>query len=203
MSLQNRVKQLLIENDDPTPGTYFGNGLSEWQKCVKKHGVKEAQKYYNKVTKKCYKKTLVEYQQPTHGASWKELVKRYGVKEAKRVRDSMQQSQNLALALNEDDETPVEELESQTLDEEEFNMLAQILSKLRESTKQPKLKMDIDAVLMTMHGGSLDLKLVNKLVKRKGFKKQYMALVKKLEKEKAKRISKKSGGCCEACSRMY
>jgi hypothetical protein len=71
-SLRERVRQLLLENDEPTPGTYFGNGYccrhcgsnmcegcdggyyggakpNPWIEAVKKYGsVKEAKKYYKK-----------------------------------------------------------------------------------------------------------------------------------------------------------
>lgn len=99
----------------------------------------------------------------------------------------------------------------ESLSDDEFQMLHAVLSKLKSSTKQEGLRNDIEAVLMNMRGGAaLDLKLVNKLVKRKGFKKQYDALVKKIiEKQmksarkrmkKAKKPAKK-GGCmnCANC----
>ena len=64
MSLRERVKQLLLENAEPTPGTYFGGKAPKvskaprkapkkspnpWIEAVKKYGsVAEAKKYYRK-----------------------------------------------------------------------------------------------------------------------------------------------------------
>lgn len=55
-SLRERVRQLLLENDKPTPATYFGSGKKQpkqnknpWIEAVKKYGsVAEAKKHYRK-----------------------------------------------------------------------------------------------------------------------------------------------------------
>lgn len=60
MSLRDRVINILkSETQDDTFG-FGGGALSEWQKCVKKHGIKKALLHYSKTNKKCYKRTKKE-----------------------------------------------------------------------------------------------------------------------------------------------
>lgn len=76
MSLRNRVLNLLDQSamDEQPQGSLRGGKLTEWQKCVKKHGVMEASKYYNKKTKKCTMKAQPKRKAPKKKVATKRKV---------------------------------------------------------------------------------------------------------------------------------
>ena len=78
MSLKDRVMSILEKAAKRSTSSLFGGTKSNWSECIKKHGnIKEAQRYYDKETKKCNKKPkYVE-------TEWNKCVKRYkGTKNA-------------------------------------------------------------------------------------------------------------------------